>query len=644
MKTRVIVAMILLARVARADDVLHPGTPELDPPTINALGVVLPITGDDNFNASVTVRYWNGSLEGGFRDAMPLQHVHSEAVTGFTVSPQFAGSIFDLAPNTTYTIELHITDPDGPVDQTVQIMGTTRGVPGDPAHPHVVNVADAAALQAALDAAQPGDVITLADGTYSGTFDLHASGTAIDPIVIRGAASQGAILDGNGCTGCNVIEVYASYVHVEQLTIQHASRAIRFQTAGAIGDVVRRVHIRDVQLAIGSNPDQKDFYIADNLLEGRLAWPCVYTSDDPACNAGGQHGLHANDDGIHVEGTGHVIAHNTISGFGDAMKTEQDGAVSIDFVGNDVLSAYDNGIELDGSARNTRALRNRFTNTFATLSFQPIFGGPAYAIRNVLVNVADEQFKLHARGTTPTVGAVILHNTIVRGVRAVQVSSADVPMYFTVEDNLFVGPSAIGDAHPVRWDVPSVSTATIDYDGIFPDGMMEFGYDDTTYASFAAMVAGGKFEPHGVLLDSHALANDQIGTADWTQTLTPSTPVLSSSSGAIDRGVVFPNVDDAFKGAAPDLGAIEAGCDAPIYGVRPPGVDETNEPSGCGASSGTPDGGMIPGDAGVGVPGGGCCDARGSAGGPIALALVSAVIAARRRRPRPSSSSRRARR
>src|SRR5207302_9404313 len=118
-----------------------------------------------------------------------------------------------------------------------------------------------------------------------------------------------------------------------------------------------------------------------------------------------------------------------ISGFGDAMKVEQDGARSVDFVGNDVLWTYDNGIELDTSVSNTRALRNRFTNTYATLSFQPIFGGPAYAIRNVLVNVTDEQFKLHSNGGTPTVGAVIYHNTIVRSTRALQCATSATPLH-----------------------------------------------------------------------------------------------------------------------------------------------------------------------------------------------------------------------
>src|SRR5207249_3488573 len=163
-------------------------------------------------------------------------------------------------------------------------------VPRDPRSPSPRNVADAASLAAALDAAQLGDVITVADGSYSNHFLITASGTPDDPIVIRGASEDGTILDGQGYTG-NVLDVYV--------------------------------------------------------------------------------------------------------GFGDAMKVQQDGARAVDFYGNEVLSAYDNGVELDTSEGNTRAFRNRFTNTDATISFQPIFGGPVYAIRNVVVNVANEQLKFH---------------------------------------------------------------------------------------------------------------------------------------------------------------------------------------------------------------------------------------------------------
>src|SRR5437867_7327236 len=255
--TAVIVAAgLVFAPRARADDGLHPGGVNLDRPTVVALGVQLLISGDDNHNAQVAVHYRAaGSTE--WRTAMPLFRVHPESVVGRTVPEQFAGSIFDLSPGTTYEIELHATDLDGPVDQTITLTGTARAVPRGPRNPAPRNVADAASLAAALNAAQPGDVITIADGSYSNHFLITASGTPDDPIVIRGASEDGTILDGQGYTG-NVLDVYGSFVHVERLTLQNASRGLRFQGAGTEGNVARRLHIRDVRLGIGSKAGQRD--------------------------------------------------------------------------------------------------------------------------------------------------------------------------------------------------------------------------------------------------------------------------------------------------------------------------------------------------------------------------------------------------
>src|SRR5439155_23601364 len=266
-----------------------------------ALGVRLLISGDDNHNAQVAVRY-RAATATEWRVAMPLFRVHPESVVGRTVPEQFAGSIFDLSPATTYEIELHATDPDGPVDQTITVTGTTRPVPADPRHPSPRSVSDAAGLAAALNTAQPGDVITIADGRYSNHFLITASGTPDDPIVIRGTSKDGTILDGQGSTG-NVLDVYGSFVHVERLTLRNANRALRFQGAATEGNVARRLHIRDVRLGIGSRQDQRDFYLCDNVVEGRLVWPQVYTDDG---------GAHSNDDGIHVEGNGHVVCHNKL--------------------------------------------------------------------------------------------------------------------------------------------------------------------------------------------------------------------------------------------------------------------------------------------------------------------------------------------
>jgi hypothetical protein len=600
-----LVDALLVPGLARADNVLHPGVPSLDRATVIALGVRWPLTGDDNFNATVTVRYRAGS--GAWRDGMPLFRVHPELVTGGNAVPEFAGSLFDLAPGTAYTIELTAQDPDGG-GRVATVTATTRPVPAvDPLHPHVVNVTDATSLNAALGAAQPGDVITLAAGTYAGEFTLNASGTADDPIVIRGVDRDTVILDG-GNAGGNVIAAEGSYTHVERVTLQHDTRALRFHQTGGTSNVVRRVHARDVVLGFGSNPNQQDFYICDNLLEGRLVWPQVYSDDS---------GAHANDDGLHVEGDGHVVCHNTVSGFGDAMKVEQVGARAVDFYGNDVNGSYDNAIELDQSSGNSRCWRNRYFNTYMPLSFQPIFGGPAYAIRNLVINAAVEQTKLH----NSTVGVVVLNNTFLSAAYAFQVLDGTTAHELTIENNIWVGPSPAPGGRTVNWDQPmDPPTAHVDWNGWAPDGQFHFGYGATghDYASFADVVAGGLYEAHGRVLANSIFASGLTVPPSYKTQVTPVDGALASGSDAIDHGTVLANVTDGFTGAAPDLGAQEKGCPVPIYGVRPEGVDETNEPTGCGGASTGGDGGFTDGgggdDGGVG-PGGGDAGSPGDDGG-----------------------------
>jgi len=560
-----------LATFSCPDKVLHPGAVQLDRPTLIALGVQWFVAGDENFNATVTVRYRQvGAMT--WNNALPLMRVHPETVKDRVIAPQFAGSIFDLRPSTTYEIELHATDADGSIDETQTVTATTRAVPGDPVAPNVVAVTNSTELQAALDSAQPGDVISLADGVYNGQFVLEASGTAENPIVIRGASRDGTILDGEACA-CNVFEAYGSFVHVEQLTLRNANRALRFQTAGAQGNVVRRVHSYATTLGFAAREDQLDFYICDNQLEGVLSWPHIYTDDD---------GLYSNYDGILVQGQGHVVCHNQIIGFGDAMKTEEVGDRALDFYGNEVLSAYDNGIELDLSDGNVRCWRNRFTNNFMPISFQPIYGGPAYALRNIGVNNADEPLKFHGlgSGTGPT-GVLVYHNTFVSPSSALQLSTSAASHYFEIANNLFVGPATPVD-RVVDWDGP-IDHGLFDFNGYFPDGAFRFnvkGVGPIDFDSFAALQAGG-WEAHGKLLAQPIFANGLVPPPDYTTTLAPQDVTLDAGSVAVDAGEVLPNVNDDFQGSAPDLGAYERGCALPIYGIRPPGTDESNQPLGC---------------------------------------------------------------
>src|SRR5579884_52599 len=576
----------LVTASAFADNVVHPGTPTLDRPTLTALGLQLPITGDDNFNAQVSVQYRVTGTSKWF-NALPLFRVHPETVQNYTVAPQFAGSIFDLRPATSYDIQLHVTDPDGPVDQTFTLSARTRPVPGDPATPRVVNVMDSNSLAAALSSAQPGDVITLANGNYSGSFSLLASGTAANPIVVRGQSEDGVVLDAGNCSSCNGFEIYGSWVHLERLTLQNAFQGLKFQTAGSQGNVVRRVHIKNTVLGMGMQVNQLDYYMADNILEGRLQWPLTVPDDNFAST---------NDDGIVIQGFGIVVSHNRISGYSTAVNNYQTGARAFDIVGNDVLWTYNCATKQSLSEGNSRVWRNRFTNMYMAMSVQPIYGGPTYFMRNVAVNISNEQMKFHAFGSpyTEPSGILVYHNTFVSPYESLTVQTNTQSHYFSIENNLFIGPASPQKGVPVDWESP-IDNGMFDYNGYYPDGTFVYVYPSwrDVVPSFAALAATG-VEQHGVGVTPQTLASGLTGPVSHVALVQPQDAALASNSPAIDRGLVLPNINDNYTGAAPDLGALELGCPEPTYGPRAEGVDESNEVWGCSSAVVTPPAQQVP--------------------------------------------------
>ena len=196
------------------------------------------------------------------------------------------------------------------------------------------------------------------------------------------------------------------------------------------------------------------------------------------------------------------------------------------------------------------------------ISVQPIFGGPAYVIRNLVVNAAVEQIKLH----NATVGVVVLNNTFVSPAYAFQVLDSTTPRELFLGNNLWVGPSPPQGGRTVNWDQPmDPTTDSIDYNGYFPDGEFHFGYGTTgaTYADFAAVVAGGRYEAHGRVVGAAIFASGLTPPASYTTAVTPVGGTLASGSDAIDHGTPLANVTDGYHGAAPDLGAQETGCLVP---------------------------------------------------------------------------------
>jgi hypothetical protein len=156
-----------------------------------------------------------------------------------------------------------------------------------------------------------------------------------------------------------------------------------------------------------------------------------------------------------------------------------------------------------------------------------------------------------------------------------------------LENNLFLGP-APPPGNVVNWDAP-LHDALFDYNGYYPDGRFLFRWDTGTgnYPNFAALKAAG-VEPHGLLLSSQTFASGLQPPTNYRNLMAPPDATLSPAGGAVDRGLVLPNISDGFTGTAPDLGALEIGCPMPVYGPRPAGVDERNEPLGCGVTTGPP--------------------------------------------------------
>ena len=629
---RLSVVLLVCAAGARAANGIHAGRFVVEPPTLICLGFEWEISGDENRNASVDVAYrragaadWKQALPllrmGGERVFRAAEHLD------YTVPDRFAGSILDLEPGAEYEVRLTMKDPDGVTGQAVQTAKVrTRSEPQAAAGGRTLHVyppdykgtkqepaftgLNAAYYGAGLGdwnevyerKAQPGDVILVHAGLYKanrlnyvdplgtpfdGAYVLTLKGTPEKPIVIRGAGDGEAIFDGAGAF--RLFDVMAADYHIfEDLTIRNTDVAFWAglkDVLGPKGLTVRRCRIENVGIGINAQyAGSKDFYIADNVFLGRddpfrvLGWasPDIY----------GAHELKSYY-AVKVYGSGHVICHNAVAYFHDGIDVSTHGspdpeedrhAVAIDIYNNDIHVTGDDFIEADGGVHNIRVMRNRGFNAAHTgLSAQPVFGGPVYFVRNVIYN-APTALKFMAKPA----GLLVYHNTIVSENRNTQTYSN---AHF--RNNLFLGTDAPGRA--ISAFANATSYSTYDYDGfrpnrggtepyiwIAPKGGELRDYevgarDGRRFKSLAEMAAATGQETHGIEIDYDIF--EHVAPPDYK---TPHAVYhsagldfrLKRGSKAIDAGVRLPNVNDDFKGSAPDLGAYESGNEIPVYGPR----------------------------------------------------------------------------
>jgi cysteine-rich repeat protein len=547
-----LVLVVLLFCMAAGQDATTAGQVVINNPTLENISIEWLVTGDDNADGQVAVRY-RADTDPSFRQGHALLRVPAGSNSGFTWRNRHAGSIMGLVPATRYEIELTLTDPDGG-DAVVSVFAETRPVPRVAEDATVTNV-DPTNLATALATATPGDVLLLASGTYS-SFTVSNDGALGFPVTVMGADAATVIVEGE------VRMDGRSHVWIMNLTVRGQ---IKFNSSRNI--VVQGCRVETARDGIVAFADgTEDGYFADNTVIGPTVW------QESALGANGDN----LGEGIVVTGPGNVIQNNRVEGFRDCISLLEDGDAqrqySIDIIGNDLDRCGDDAIEADFAMGNVRVLRNRSSNSFIAWSSQPGLGGPTYFIRNVAFGNYFQVFKPN-RGS---LGDILYHNTGVKQGDAFGVYTTDVWGNCITRNNLFIGgPEEANLAGfstgPGRiLDLPGLDTSTssLDYDGF---GSQNALFDGT----FGITAFNGFEELRSLTTERNAVQVDVTVFAEtfpYPSTLFPAVTVpqlvLAEGSVAVDAGEPLLNVNDGFAGTAPDLGAYEFDQTIPPYGPR----------------------------------------------------------------------------
>ncbi len=540
------------------------GTLTEDGATTESISLYLPtFGGDTDYDSAAVVEYREAGSSIWYQ-ALDLFRTHE-------ISPApFAGMIFGLTPNTLYEVRVTVADPDGVEGTSSQTLNIrTKAVPRvvSATPSNTVNVASAAELTAALNSALPGQVILLAPGVYSGTFRVtRKSGTADNPITIRGAADHTSIIDPGGIDAIFVEE--SDYINLEGLQIRSASRGIVVRNwgtpnTGTTGNVIRNNYINNVTVGIEAKgngwtgPGHNDLYIVDNVVLGTNVFGDV-SSDT------------WNEEGIVVVGQNVEVAYNTLSGFGDSLGLwHSDRAKSIDIHHNYIVYGGDDGVELDFSLRNVVARENLITNTGDGVSYQYVQHGPGYAFENIIYNIIPTRgpFKVKPEADCNN-GVFILQNTSLNAGRA-WTNNSGCPTDVYVINNLFTGDTTELDV--MRLDTSTFTNLTWDHNAYIYDGRFQFGGHFST--SFAQWQASGWQGENDVLLEGETVFRNAPIFSPQVNLGVQVNPAgndfrLHVNSSAIDAGKILPTITDGYAGDAPDIGAYESDNQGVEYGAR----------------------------------------------------------------------------
>lgn len=553
----------------------------LERSTPEQIGIVARVQGQLPEDARLTVRYWPKTASE-WQVAQPLLRINPEWIAGGAPEAPvdaFAGTIFDIPPNTSTVVELTLEQP-GKEKQVQWTTVTTRALP-PPAPKATTTVKPGDDLQARLHELEPGDVLELENGTYEVSgLHLKTSGTEAQPIYIRGASRSGVVIRDK--TGI-VLQLWGvSHVVIEDLTLEGSkvdsgtatsSVGISFWNGGANQEYVtlRGLDIHGVDAGI--------------VAAGRIASVLVYNCDLRGNNTWIPDLIETNktwnDDGIRIPGEGNCAFDNTMHGFGDTFAvTNGVHSAAVHFYRNLVTMTGDDTFEADYGTRNLGFYDNYITNSGTLLSLDPLWGGPLYCFRNIAINTMRGPFKLNSTNS----GFFIYNNTMVRTEGRTKwgwVQYNDGALRgWAYRNNLLVYRGGTGNTLAIE----SGGNAPIDFthNGWFPDGAVWWTTSGGSFNSFEKARAGLpktkplfgdselRHEADLVFKADPFASTVTLGESHLDQVKTRPMPSLEPSSPARSAGVALPNITDGFSGSAPDMGAIIEGRPIPSWGAKRP--------------------------------------------------------------------------
>ncbi len=536
-------------------------------PTFEHLSVHLSIVGDDNLNSTLTIEYKRTDLTTWSPAAQTMRASPLLKVDGAALNLNFhAGSVLFLQPNTAYDIRLTLTDPDGgsslilntvstkarPVTPTngqkIYVVPGNGGGAGTQANPYQ-------GAQAAADNAMPGNVIELANGTYT-PFNLLRNGTENAPIVIKAAKLHGAVING-GNTASGIIQIGSfndsiQHIIIDGLVIRNGNWGIDAQNTQFL--TVKNCDVSNVDYGFVNRREngwEHDQYIHNNRFVGKTTWPQSIIPPER---------------GIDIRGNRNVISYNTITDFADGVSTDGNlykTAYALDIHNNDINRIVDDLIEVDGMISNARIYQNRCFNGRAGVSVAPVFGGPTYVFRNELVNIENSGFKMN-RGPS---GLFLVNNTIVKSENGMSSTSG-------WQNTVFKNNAVFCTRYCIEeYNLIPGSTDDWDYNGYRSTrpGTLSgpwFKWDNVRYANMFDLTINSAIEANGRAVSTSDVGNLTIPTSYTIEVLQTQIDLEpSSGSMLIDAGTLLDNINRPFvSDGAPDLGAIEAGMPLPEYG------------------------------------------------------------------------------